>query len=448
MEGRDAADPLHFEEQPFACSHVRLASNPLFMPPPAVLETDAFLDRFRLHSALPHSVDDAVEEASGGPPATPALPPVDMAGWEEVVTIASAEDIEKQRKAMPLEELLQRQDLPSTFGEEEGKGKEVRVDKWGFVIEEDDESATHTTPVEDTKKKDAVEAARAEKWVEVVSKWDSYSSDKKKKMKQKFRKMGIPDRLRGMMWKKLADVAVLRDENPNLFKRLLEDQSDHDGQIQRDIHRTFPKHIFFREQGGMGQTALFNTLKAYAIYDKKVGYCQGMGFIIALLLLYMTEEDAFYILVRLCRDYEMSGLFEPGFPGLMKFFFMHDHLFEQIMPNLFMHFDNEGIRASMYSHDWYTTVFSSLPFPYVIRIFDVFLAEGARVLFRVSLALLKSMAGDLVTLDLEGIMERLKNISKYVTVSPDEIINIAMSFKIPSKKIERLEKEYEQGGGM
>lgn len=40
----------------------------------------------------------------------------------------------------------------------------------------------------------------------------------------------------------------------------------------------------------MGQTALFNTLKAYSVYDKRVGYCQGMGFIIALLLLYMTEE--------------------------------------------------------------------------------------------------------------------------------------------------------------
>ena len=93
-------------------------------------------------------------------------------------------------------------------------------------------------------------------------------------------------------------------------QRLLEEKAEDEQQIQKDIHRTFPKHIFFREQGGMGcvpmvtmamqqydasdllcsQTALFNTLKAYAVYDKKVGYCQGMGFIIALLLLYMGEE--------------------------------------------------------------------------------------------------------------------------------------------------------------
>ena len=52
----------------------------------------------------------------------------------------------------------------------------------------------------------------------------------------------------------------------------------------------------------------------------------------------MRQQDAFYVLVRLCRDYEMSGLFERGFPSLMKFFFIHDQLFEQIMPRMYMHF--------------------------------------------------------------------------------------------------------------
>ena len=45
-----------------------------------------------------------------------------------------------------------------------------------------------------------------------------------------------------------------------------------------------------------------------------VGYCQGMGFIVALLLLYMPAEDAFIILTRLCSDekFNMSGLYSPG----------------------------------------------------------------------------------------------------------------------------------------
>ena len=38
------------------------------------------------------------------------------------------------------------------------------------------------------------------------------------------------------------------------------------------------------------QQMLGNVLNAYANYDPSVGYCQGMGFITAMFLMYMTEE--------------------------------------------------------------------------------------------------------------------------------------------------------------
>lgn len=38
------------------------------------------------------------------------------------------------------------------------------------------------------------------------------------------------------------------------------------------------------------QESLYKVLRAYSIFDKKVGYCQGMGFVTALLLMYMGEE--------------------------------------------------------------------------------------------------------------------------------------------------------------
>ena len=36
--------------------------------------------------------------------------------------------------------------------------------------------------------------------------------------------------------------------------------------------------------------SLFQNLRAYAIYNEEIGYCQGMGFICALLLTYMGDE--------------------------------------------------------------------------------------------------------------------------------------------------------------
>lgn len=65
-------------------------------------------------------------------------------------------------------------------------------------------------------------------------------------------------------------------------------------QIGRDIDRTYPLHEMFYEDGGPGQVSLRRILTWYAALDPEVGYCQGMGFIAALLLSYMVEEDAFY----------------------------------------------------------------------------------------------------------------------------------------------------------
>lgn len=59
--------------------------------------------------------------------------------------------------------------------------------------------------------------------------------------------------------------------------------------IQRDINRTFPAHDFFKESGGGGQDALFRLSKAYAVHDTEVGYCQGLSFLAATLLLHVSK---------------------------------------------------------------------------------------------------------------------------------------------------------------
>ena len=50
-----------------------------------------------------------------------------------------------------------------------------------------------------------------------------------------------------------------------------------------------------------------------------MGYVQGMGFIAGLLLLYMSEEDAFWTLVALLkgvRNEPFEGMFADGLPLL------------------------------------------------------------------------------------------------------------------------------------
>lgn len=79
-----------------------------------------------------------------------------------------------------------------------------------------------------------------------------------------------------------------------------------DPDIIKDISRTFPHHVYYSQRHGPGQRALYNVLKAYSIYDRTVGYVQGMGFVAGTLLLYMSEEDAFWVLVALLKG---EGIF-------------------------------------------------------------------------------------------------------------------------------------------
>ncbi len=46
----------------------------------------------------------------------------------------------------------------------------------------------------------------------------------------------------------------------------------------------------FSESGSDGQNNLRNVLQSYAVYNPELGYCQGMGMLVGLLLMRMPPE--------------------------------------------------------------------------------------------------------------------------------------------------------------
>lgn len=69
------------------------------------------------------------------------------------------------------------------------------------------------------------------------------------------------------------------------YLQLLTRKSRHEKVIERDLARTFPENEYFKAADGPGQLSLFNVLKAYSLYDSEIGYCQGIAFVVGLLLL-------------------------------------------------------------------------------------------------------------------------------------------------------------------
>lgn len=75
--------------------------------------------------------------------------------------------------------------------------------------------------------------------------------------------------------------------------------------------RTFPTHPYFSAQLGAGQLSLYNILKAYSLLDQEVGYCQGLSFVAGILLLHMSEEEAFKMLKFLMFDMGLRKQYRP-----------------------------------------------------------------------------------------------------------------------------------------
>lgn len=49
-------------------------------------------------------------------------------------------------------------------------------------------------------------------------------------------------------------------------------------------------HVMFADENGEGQANIRRVLQAYALYNPSLGYCQGMGMIVGILLMRMSPE--------------------------------------------------------------------------------------------------------------------------------------------------------------
>ena len=71
------------------------------------------------------------------------------------------------------------------------------------------------------------------------------------------------------------------------------DQAERDEEIDRMLSTQSTNTKSEALGIGEGQGALRRVLRAYSLYDTEVGYCQGMNFIAAMFLTFLSEEEAF-----------------------------------------------------------------------------------------------------------------------------------------------------------
>ncbi|PQQ19728.1 GTPase-activating protein GYP2 isoform X3 [Prunus yedoensis var. nudiflora] len=220
---------------------------------------------------------------------------------------------------------------------------------------------------------------------------------------------GVPTDLRGEVWQAFVGVKARRVER--YYYELLAQETnttesvDKDNssgvprkwrrQIEKDIPRTFPGHPALNEDG---RNSLRRLLLAYARHNPSLGYCQAMNFFAGLLLLLMPEENAFWTFVGIIDDY-FDGYYTEEMIESQVDQLVFEELVRENFPKLVNHLDYLGVQVAWFTGPWFLSIFvNMIPWESVIRVWDVLLFEGNRVmLFRTALALLELYGPALVT---------------------------------------------------
>ncbi|THC95286.1 hypothetical protein EYZ11_005241 [Aspergillus tanneri] len=256
---------------------------------------------------------------------------------------------------------------------------------------------------------------------------------------KRFVRKGVPSEYRGAAWFWYAGGYEHLHRNPGLYDRLakqaMESPSNNDKEhIERDLHRTFPDNLHFKPEsanqpGNSGSSnpkyssvivetqmieSLRRVLYAFSLHNPQVGYTQSLNFITGLLLLFLPEEKAFWLLHIITSVY-LPGTHEISLEGANIDLWILMILLKETLPQAYNKIVNTGGSPSGKTKapaltvnsglpditlgltNWLMSLFiGTLPLETTLRVWDVFFFEGSKTFFRVSLAIFKACERDIM----------------------------------------------------
>ncbi|XP_064169603.1 TBC1 domain family member 10A [Anguilla rostrata] len=296
---------------------------------------------------------------------------------------------------------------------------------------------------------------RVKELCELLSYWNGSSFICRNQI-ERFIRIGIPPALRGQVWKCLLSTDALRDTSSFSYQKCLREirgplvdlgvseysilsaiatlsETENEmgcapsppqppeasvfscsdvaifRQIALDLQRSFPTHRSLMGDSAEaieGQAKLFRVLTAYARYNPLIGYCQGMSYIAAVLLMNLAEEEAFWALVALLEKPKyLSGLFDHSLDKIQHQARVFHQLLKHRKPQLSQHIEDLGVSSLHFVMPWFLTLFTSLPcWDSVLAVWDLIMLQGLLAVFRVGLAVLELLEPRLLQMTDEGLM--------------------------------------------
>ncbi|XP_023077683.1 small G protein signaling modulator 3 isoform X1 [Piliocolobus tephrosceles] len=212
---------------------------------------------------------------------------------------------------------------------------------------------------------------------------------------------GIPHGMRPQLWMRLSGALQKKRSSELSYREIVKNSSNDETlaakQIEKDLLRTMPSNACFASMGSIGVPRLRRVLRALAWLYPEIGYCQGTGMVAACLLLFLEEEDTFWMMCAIIEDLLPASYFSTTLLGVQTDQRVLRHLIVQYLPRLDKLLQEHDIELSLITLHWFLTAFASVvDIKLLLRIWDLFFYEGSRVLFQLTLGMLHLKEEELI----------------------------------------------------
>lgn len=258
---------------------------------------------------------------------------------------------------------------------------------------------------------------------------------------------GIPRHLRECAYVNLSGAGEKQaNAGPSYYAELVKKaetmETETFRQIELDIDRTFG-HSGTKLCSESGRDQLRRILRAYSLRNPSVGYCQGLNFIVAFLMLIADEEVVFWLLSVFCEDL-YPGYYSPAMSDIQRDMLVLKQLIAEELPQLDEFALDVGLPLELLGSQWLLCLFTTtFPSETVFRIFDCIFTEGSSFVFPVIMAHLRRMEPKL--LDLVEFHDVLSSIKDTESACIDGDLFMSAVFKetesITAFRVQRLRQQ-------
>ena len=206
---------------------------------------------------------------------------------------------------------------------------------------------------------------------------------------KKLARKGIPAAFRSHIWAQALHLEQIKADSPGRYAQLCSAAADAEAvkAVEKDLDRTFVNHPAFHLSPMLQR--LRRVLVAFASHCPHIGYCQSLNFLAGFLLLQFREDDAFWLLVTVCNAVLPPDYFTHSMLGLHTDLAVLSCVLATHLPRLSAHLQALQVDIRPIAFPWLLSVFvKTLPIESALRVWDSFVLEGSKVLFRTALALL------------------------------------------------------------